>query len=148
MATDNGIGHPEHDARGCAAAACPAPGALVVDDDPVVLELLRAVLGRRGFAVWAADSGPAAITLYEREHPRIAVVLLDVQLGAMDGPQTLAALQRTNPAVACYFMTGHSGTYSHADLVALGALDTIDKPFAVDAVAELLWQAAAAGRGA
>jgi response regulator RpfG family c-di-GMP phosphodiesterase len=81
------------------------PGVLVVDDNPLIQALLCMWLRRYGFEVWLARNGPEAIDLYRLHRDAIAVVLLDVWMPGMDGPQTLDALRRLSPEVAAYFMT-------------------------------------------
>ncbi len=120
----------------------PPPGVLVVDDEPLIRNLLDAVLRRSGFAVWAADGGRSALDLYRQNQSAISVVLLDVRMPGMDGPQTLAALQRLNPAVVCCFMTGHAGGQTAEGLLRLGAVRLFEKPFRLDDVAQTLWQTA------
>ena len=121
-----------------------APGILVVDDDPMLLTLLNTVLQRRGFNVWVSGGGQAALELYRRCWERIAVVLLDVRMPDLDGPQTLTELRRLNPSLACCFMSGHTGDYAGEELLALGALRCFDKPFRAAQLAEELWQIAQA----
>ena len=70
------------------------------------------------------------------------MVLLDVRMPGMDGPQTLASLQRIDPAVVCCFMTGHAGGYTADGLLALGAVRLFEKPFRLDDMAQALWQTA------
>jgi len=120
----------------------PRPGILVVDDEPVVRNLLDLVLRRSGFAVWAADGGPSALDLYRQNQSAISVVLIDVRMPDMDGPQTLAALRRINPAVVCCFMSGHAGEYTPEGLLALGAVRLFEKPFRADELAQALRQTA------
>src|SRR5947209_6919317 len=98
------------------------PGILVVDDEPALRSLLKTVLQRKGFAVWLADGGCAALDIYRERQAAISVVLMDVRMPDLDGPHTLAALQRINPAVACCFMTGYAGEYTPEGLLALGAI--------------------------
>jgi CheY-like chemotaxis protein len=112
-----------------------------VDDDPMMLRLLNAALPRYGFSVWSAANGPAALEVYRRQRDDIAVVLLDVRMPGLDGPQTLAELQRLNHDVACCFMSGYAGDYSDEDLLARGALHCFSKPFHLDEIAQALWQA-------
>jgi CheY-like chemotaxis protein len=119
-----------------------APGILVADDDPMLLPLLQLVLKARGFTVWAAPTGLHAVELYSRHHGAIDLVLLDVRMPGLDGPQTLAALRRLDAGVTCCFMTGFAGSYSGDELHALGACRCFEKPFQVQQLGDELWQLA------
>jgi CheY-like chemotaxis protein len=120
------------------------PGVLVVDDDEPVRTLLGAALPRLGFAVWLAASGQEALTAYAEHGGSIAVVLLDVVMPGLDGPQTLAALRRTDPAVRAVFMTAHAGAYTEEALLGLGASRVVYKPFpSLTGLAQLLREVAA-----
>jgi CheY-like chemotaxis protein len=63
----------------------------VVEDEAAVLEMMEVALRHYGFDVKLAASGQEAIDLYQRHHQTIALVLLDVQMPDLDGPDTLAA---------------------------------------------------------
>ena len=128
-------------------AAPPArPGILVVDDEPALRTLLHTVLQRKGFAVWLADGGRSAVETYREQEAAVSVVLLDVRMPDMDGPKTLAALQRINPAVVCCFMTGFAGEHTPDSLLGLGAARLFEKPFRVEEMAQALWQTAQLAR--
>ena len=120
----------------------PAPGILVAEDDPALLNLLKMVFQRQGFTVWPAGNGRAAVELFRRNRERIDVVLLDVLMPELDGPQALAELRRVEPGVACCLMSGHTGSYGGAEIEELGALRLYDKPFRAQEVAQELWQIA------
>jgi CheY-like chemotaxis protein len=102
---------------------------LVVDDEPSVRKLLAAVLRQAGFSVRVAASGEEAVGLYGQHRDDIDLVLLDVRMDAMSGPDTFAALRRIEPRVRCCFMSGHAGDYSANELLALGARHVFSKPF-------------------
>ncbi len=115
-----------------------------MDDDPLLLNLITRVLKASAFAVWTASSGEEAVAAYQEHQHEIDVVLLDVRMPGQDGPTTLAHLRRINPALCCCFMTGHSGNYTTADLLAFGARCCFDKPFRLEDVAQTLRQLAQA----
>lgn len=113
-------------------------GVLVVDDEPLVLCLLKVFLPRIGFTVWTADNGKEAVSLYERQGGQIDLVLLDVRMPILDGPQTLRELRRLDPNVKCCFMSGYTGLYTAENLKQMGALAVFDKPFDLDALGRML----------
>jgi CheY-like chemotaxis protein len=104
--------------------------------------LLNAVLAYQGFIVyWAAD-GFHAVELYKRLYPDIDIVLLEVEVPGLDGPQILDALQELNPELCCCFMTAGSEKYTEEELLQRGARHVLRKPFHVIQVAQLLRQLA------
>ena len=115
------------------------PGILVVDDEPLVRNLLERALGREGFRVWTVSDGWQAQVRYECLRQEIAVVLLDVRMPGLDGPETLSALQRVNPEVCCCFMSGDTGPHATAELLERGAVLVFAKPFRLEEVTGALW---------
>jgi len=59
--------------------------------------MLDAALRHLGYRVWLAANGPEAIELYRQHGSEIALVLLDVRMPGLDGPQTLILLQEQRP---------------------------------------------------
>jgi CheY-like chemotaxis protein len=104
------------------------PGVLVVEDHADVRQLLGIALPRFGLPVWLAAGGREAVRLYREHRPEIGVVLLDVRMPDLDGPETLAALRELDPAVRVVFMTGNSWPYTTEELLALGAARVLEKP--------------------
>jgi CheY-like chemotaxis protein len=105
------------------------PQVLVVDDEPAMLRLLELVLGHHGFVARLAGGGWQAVELFRQHHSELDAVLLDVQMPGMDGPATLTALQKIDPGVRCIFMSGNTGRYSAEQLLSLGAIRVLPKPF-------------------
>jgi CheY-like chemotaxis protein len=70
---------------------------VAIDDDPVDLDLVEAVLGPEGYAVLRASGGEEGVELVRREQP--AVVLLDLLMPGLDGFAVVERL-RADPETA------------------------------------------------
>jgi CheY-like chemotaxis protein len=103
---------------------------LLVDDEPDIRRIGELSLRRvGGWDVAMASSGAEAIALAESYRPD--VILLDVMMPAMDGPQTLALL-RARPgleSVPVIFVTAKVQREDVAHLRSLGASGVVSKPF-------------------
>ncbi len=105
------------------------PGVLIVDDTEGVRRVIGAGLSLHGFTVWLAADAKEAVETYRAHHSSIDVVLLDVQMPDRDGPRTLMDLRTVNPDLVAVFMTGSAGHYTQQNLLDLGALAVLQKPF-------------------
>lgn len=110
---------------------------LLVDDAAEVRLLLQVVLELDGFVVTEAYDGVAGLAAAVAQRPD--VVLLDVQLPGLSGPDVLRALRAdlqtaTMPVV---FLTA-GPVEDDAALLALGATGVLHKPFDPDTVARRL----------
>ena len=114
---------------------------LLVEDDADVRRFLELFLSRASFRVRPAQSGEQALGLYAEHRGTIDLVLLDVRMPGLDGPQTLAALREVAPRVRCCFMTGDPGGYTEEGLRALGRAAVVRKPFRLADVAGPLREA-------
>jgi DNA-binding response OmpR family regulator len=103
---------------------------LLVEDDPDIQAVARLSLERIGrFTLRICPTGLDALAMAPDFKPQL--ILLDVQLPEMDGPQTLARL-RLLPALAdtpVVFLTARSQTDEVLAYRKLGAADVIAKPF-------------------
>src|SRR5262245_9445816 len=124
-----------------AEAGPPAPrrsGVLVVDDQEFIRSMLNTALGQQGFAVWLAANGREAIEVYLQHSQDIDLVLLDVRMPGLDGPQTLAILERLDPKVRCCFMSGDTGNYTYSQLARPSVVHILAKPFRLDELTAVL----------
>jgi adenylate cyclase len=103
------------------------PKILVVDDTPVNIRVLEAVLAPRGYAVLAAGSGPEALARVAAERPDL--VLLDIVMPGMDGYEVCRRL-RGDPATRLLpvVMITASGEQEKVKAIEAGADDFIPKP--------------------
>jgi CheY-like chemotaxis protein len=127
---------------GGSGATSRAYGLLVVDDEASVRDILNTSMRQEGFAVHVATGGQEALELYRRHHETVDVVLMDVRMPGLDGPQTLAALQEVNPQVRCCLMSGDLGSYRADELKSRGAAAILTKPFDLAEVGRVLLEMA------
>jgi FixJ family two-component response regulator/two-component sensor histidine kinase len=109
----------------------PAPQApttvLVADDEKGFAEMLGKRMARRNIAVLTASSGEETLA-HLHANPGVDVVVLDVKLPDMDGPQVLAEIKRRAPLVEVILLSGHTTVESAIDGMRLGAFDYLVKP--------------------
>ncbi len=117
---------------------CEKPGVLVVDDEHMVRIMVQLGLEQYGFDVVLAQNGREAIELYRRQMDEIAVVLLDVRMPGLDGPQTLKLMRELNPDVLACFMCGDTVADKLKELFQRGGAYVIAKPFRLDDLANIL----------
>ena len=99
---------------------------LVVDDEPVVLDVLSDVLAREGFTVTLAPRASAA--LEELAARSFDLVLSDIRMPGMDGFELLRRIARSHPATDVILMTGYASVDGAIDAMQLGAADYLIKP--------------------
>ena len=106
------------------------PLALLVDDQADLRMLISLVLSDDGFEVVEADGGRSALDRLAVE-PIPDVVVLDVQMPAFDGWQTLEAIRRDprTAAVPVILCTVKSGSFDETRGYELGCDGFVTKPF-------------------
>jgi CheY-like chemotaxis protein len=103
---------------------------------------MEITLRRQGFQVFTAASGQEALEVLARFRGKVNMVLMDVRMPGLDGPDTLTALRRVTPGVRCCFMSGDLGHRTPEELLRLGAERVFYKPFPVSETAQELWRLA------
>ena len=82
---------------------------LVVDDEPIILHLIKTALHAPGLYVITCDGGHEALLILEEYKAGIALVLSDVRMPGMSGPQLIRKVIEKSPTTAVAFMSGHTG---------------------------------------
>jgi two-component system cell cycle sensor histidine kinase/response regulator CckA len=84
---------------------------LVVEDDARVRAITSRILSEAGFNVLEAATGTAALAVFEADPAAIALVVSDVVMPELSGPEAVARMRRTRPDLRCLFVTGfaHEG---------------------------------------
>jgi CheY-like chemotaxis protein len=110
----------------------PVPKILVVDDQPINVQLLKRKLEREGMQVAAAYSGQEALDLVRQQKPDL--ILLDVMMPEMDGIEVCRRLQAdedTRP-IPIIFVTARTSKEGKLEGLGVGAVDYITKPIDLD----------------
>jgi two-component system response regulator PilR (NtrC family) len=113
---------------------------LVIDDEPVVVDVLRTVLGGRGYEVVAGGDAAACRRLIDSE---VAwdLLLLDVMLPDADGMQVLEWVREARPELAVVMITAYGTIESAVAAMKAGAFHYVAKPFKNEEVRLIVAQA-------
>ncbi len=120
-----------------AAPSVPAQGKirniLVMDDDPDVCELMRAILERKGFKATITKDGAEAIrayTLAKATQTPFQLIFMDLTIpGGLGGVETQRELMRLDPSVKSIVCSGYSSDPVMANYASYGFAGRLPKPF-------------------
>jgi DNA-binding NtrC family response regulator len=103
---------------------------LVIDDERVICEGCRLVLGEQGHAVTCCTRGQDGLRQLEQKD--YDVLLLDMKLPDTDGMQILGAVRQSHPQMHIIVMTGYASVQNAVEAMKQGAFDYLSKPFSDD----------------
>jgi CheY-like chemotaxis protein len=110
-------------------ASAAADRVLVVDDDPMVLQVVCATLQSAGYGVQVAASGAEALAQYAVGNQKFDLVLSDVLMPRMSGIDLARRLLDQDADVNVLFMSGQvAADFPETDLPR-GRFDLLSKPF-------------------
>ena len=101
---------------------------LIVDDDPLLCNLLRMTLGRAGYETVEVYSGEAAISYLQRQS--VDLILLDVMMADVNGFDTLRRLKADSSLrdIPVIFLTARVDAISQKTGLDIGAVEYLTKP--------------------
>ncbi|HVW20683.1 MAG TPA: hybrid sensor histidine kinase/response regulator [Opitutaceae bacterium] len=110
----------------------PASKILVIDDQPINVQLLKRKLEREGLRVAAAYNGREGLDAIKQDKPDL--ILLDVMMPDMDGIEVCQRLQASEEtrSIPVIFITARTTKESKLEGLAVGAVDYITKPIDLD----------------
>src|SRR5271157_364239 len=82
---------------------------LLVEDDPVMRRLSRQMLAAQGYSVIEAEDGKSALAQAASNPGRIDLVLTDVVMQGISGPELVLRLMDTHPETRFLYMSGYTG---------------------------------------
>ncbi|MBU1211889.1 MAG: response regulator [Alphaproteobacteria bacterium] len=102
----------------------------LVDDDPMVLRSLCALISAHGLNPLAFSSAEAFLDHYDPREP--GCLLLDIKMPGMDGVRLQARLNESGDDLPIIILTGHGDVAAAVLAMKRGAIDFIEKPVNVD----------------
>src|SRR5205085_8896162 len=107
----------------------PKPNVLIVDDEPIVVEVVGRYLRRDGFAVTSASTGQEGLTAGLDKHNPPSVIVLDVMLPGIDGFEVCRRLRQEHVTAPIILLTARTEEADRIGGLGIGADDYVVKPF-------------------
>jgi len=102
---------------------------LLVDDEITILEVVKDMLDRFGYATLTAKSGEEAIEIFESRKGPIDLVVLDLNMPGIGGHKCLEELLKLDTAVKVIIASGYSADKKVRETLRAGAAGFIHKPY-------------------
>jgi PAS domain S-box-containing protein len=101
---------------------------LVAEDEFIVGEYLKILLGKAGYRVMVAGDGEEALAMFEA-HDDISLVLSDVVMPKKNGVEILMEIKKRKPGIKVIFISGYSAEFIRKMGIIEDGVDYIAKPF-------------------
>lgn len=109
---------------------------LVAEDEAGIRELLKQSLQALGYTVLTADNGEDAVALFARDPAAFDLVILDVVMPRLSGPEAFAHMLDTNSGIKALFISGHAPESANVqDYLDASGRAFLPKPFRIDDLA-------------
>jgi two-component system response regulator PilR (NtrC family) len=102
----------------------------LIDDEPVIHDVLGQLLTSEGYEVEISASGEEALEKFPSQS--FDVILLDLLMPGMDGIEVLRRIKKVDPQAAVIIITAYGSVESAIAAMKIGALDYVQKPFKHD----------------
>ena len=102
---------------------------LLIEDDPIQSEIIADYLRKDGYLITKAENGTEGMKLFIND--LFDLVISDFRMPGMSGKEVLSSIRKINPFVAVIIVTAYSTIEDAVELMRLGAVDYIQKPFQV-----------------
>ncbi len=113
---------------------------LLVEDDELIRALTRQMLEEHGYHIVEASDGVSALKLAQTNGNRFDLVLTDVVMKAMSGPEMVRELNKSNLAPKVIYMSGYTGELiGENDIHATGST-LLEKPFTRAALLKAVYE--------
>ncbi len=116
---------------------------LVIDDEAGVRSMLQRILSRQGYRLLLAGDGAQGVALYREHAEEIALVLLDLAMPEMSGPQVFEELRRLSPTVRVLLTSGYDERDARRRFKLAEGASFLQKPYSRETLLEVVERALA-----
>lgn len=113
---------------------------LLVDDEPMILELGKEVLESYDFHTYLAKNGLEAVKLYKDKTDEIDIIVLDMIMPVMDGSEAYLKLKEINENVVVLLSSGYQLDLKIQTILDQGCNGFIQKPYDMDELNAKIWE--------
>ena len=99
----------------------------IIDDEPIIHEVLGELLSSEGYTVESSTRGEEALAKYPDYE--FDLILLDLLMPGMDGIEVLHRIKKIDPQAVVIIITAYASVESAIEAMKSGAFDYIQKPF-------------------
>ena len=111
---------------------------LLVEDDEIMLSLTKQLLEENGYTVLGAGDGKSAMEMMASHKGPIHLLLTDVVMRGMSGPELVTQVTASHPTVKVVFMSGYTGELIAHQPEMKPGVPLLEKPFTRSALWKIL----------
>lgn len=119
---------------------------LLIDDETQILEVGKELLEKLGYIVIPSQTGKEALEIYQHQHHKIDVVILDLIMPDTSGSDVFDELKKINPTVKIILSSGYGMNGRATEMIHKGCISFIQKPFSVDELSIKIQEAVLSGK--
>ena len=101
---------------------------LLVEDDPMVRELMEQILSDYGYRVILAEDGQDAVEKFAAQQDEIELVLMDVIMPRKNGKDAADEIRQLKPGIKVIFASGYTADFIHNQIEFAEETELIMKP--------------------
>lgn len=109
---------------------------LLIEDEPIVMGVTRAMLERLGYRTLEARTGKEAIEIAADFGKKIDLALLDIKMPDMNGVEIYNSIQKLRQNLKVIVCSGYACDGPVQDILDMGAQDFMQKPFSLTALSK------------
>jgi PAS domain S-box-containing protein len=102
---------------------------LVVEDEEALRNLTVKVLKMQGYEIYEASNGREALEVLRKEHVKFDLLLSDIIMPIMDGPELAKQSKKIYPRIKLLFMSGYPANYINQQGIEMDDAPILHKPF-------------------